>query len=137
MAIRRPSVYREREFIFQDFLYLQEDDSQLRYILVKWDGAPYDSVSQTFDYPTPEFKGGDVVARLEYMVSGKLVIIEDWWINFRDEWPLRLAIQFLANCLYSPGQGFSIQVRREAYPFWVSENFFPLTNDPEDFLIGK
>jgi hypothetical protein len=135
MAIRRPSVYRQREFVFQDFFYFQDGESQLRYILGKYDGEPYEVVPQTFDYPTPEFKGGDIVSRIDYTITGKLITIDNWEVNWRDEWPLRLALQFLLNCLYSSALGYSVRVQKDTYPFWVSETLFPLTNDPNDYLL--
>lgn len=135
MAIRRPTVYTNNDFIFQDFFYHEGDTEELRYIIAKYDGLPYETVAETFDYPTPDLRGGSEVARIDYTVEGKLVTIDSWEINWRDEWPLRLAVQFLTNCLYSQWQGYTVRVRKEAYPFWVSEWFNPLSNDPNDFLI--
>lgn len=136
MAIRRPSVFKQDLFVFQDFLYNEEvEGEELRYILAKYDGEPYEVVPQTFDYPTPEFKGGDIIARIDYSKTGKLIAIDHWEVNWRDEWPLRLAVQFMVNCLYPPTLGFTVTVTKEAYPLWVSENFFPITNDPYDYLI--
>jgi hypothetical protein len=135
MAVRRPSVYRQGEFIFQDFLYFQDGASELRYILGKYDGEPYESVAQTFDYPPPGLRGGSIVSRVDYTVSGKSLTIDNWEVNWRDEWPLRLAFQFLANCLYSAAQGYSVRVHKDVYSFWVSENLFPMTNGPNDFLL--
>lgn len=135
MAIRRPSVYRQDLFVFQDFLYYEDGPEQGRYILGKYDGEPYELVGQTFDYPSPDFRGGAIVSRIDYTVIGEVVTIDSWEVNWRDEWPLRLAAQFLTNCLYPSGKGYVIRVNKEAYPFWVSENFFPLTNEPDDFLM--
>jgi len=135
MAIRRPSVYRQDLFVFQDFLYYEDGPEQGRYILGKYDGEPYELVGQTFDYPSPDFRGGAIVSRIDYTVIGEVVTIDSWEVNWRDEWPLRLAAQFLTNCLYTSGKGYVIRVNKEAYPFWVSENFFPLTNEPDDFLM--
>lgn len=137
MAIRRPSVFSQNQFVFQDFLYHEEDNVELRYIQAKYDGYSFSEVAETFDYPTPDLKGGPVVARLDYTVEGKLITIDSWEINWRDEWPLRLATQFLVNCLYSKWQGYTVRVNKDAYPFWVSEGFSPLTNDPNDYLIKR
>jgi hypothetical protein len=134
MAIRRPSVYRRNEFVFQDFLYHSEGLTELRYILCKYDGANFELVAQTFDTASPDLKGGNVIARLDYTVSGKLITIDHWELNWRDEWPLRLSVQYLLNCLYSPGKGYSVRVAKDAYAFWVSENLFPLSNEPDDYL---
>lgn len=135
MALRKPSVYKQNGFVFQDFPYFQEGNEELRYILAKWDGYTYETVGQTFDYPSPDLKGGSIVARIDYTVEGKLVTIDHWEINWRDEWPLRLAFQFLANCLYSRWQGYTIRVQEEARAFWVSEWFTSITNDPDSYLI--
>jgi hypothetical protein len=135
MAIRRPSVYNQNQFVFQDFFYADDEISELRYIVAKYDGEVFHEVGETFDYPTPDLKGGSIVARVDYTVEGNLVTIDHWEVNWRDEWPLRLAFQFLANCLYSRWQGFTIRVNKDAYPFWVSEWFRPISNDPNDYLI--
>lgn len=134
MAIRRPSVYSPT-WIYQDSLYLDNGPEQLRYVVVKWDGAVYKRKSQTFDYSNPPYisseqKGGSIVARLDYTVYGKLITIDSWEVNWRDEWPLRLAINYLINCLYSPGRGYLIRVVKtpEDIAFWQSEDFGPTDN---------
>lgn len=137
MAIRRPSVYSNKDFIFQDFFYAEDDFQELRYIEAKYDGYKYELVGQTFDYPVPDLHGGSVVARVDYTVEGKLITIDHWEVYWRDEWPLRLAIQFLTNCLYSGWQGYTVRVHKEAEAFWVSEWFKPLSNDPSDFLVKQ
>lgn len=135
MAIRRPSVYKQNQFVFQDFFYCEDETSESRYIIAKYDGEAFETVGQTFDYPVPDLKGGYQVARIDYTVEGTLVTIDHWEVNWRDEWPLRLAFQFLANCLYSQWQGYSVRVRKDAYAFWASEWFKPLDNEPDGFLI--
>jgi hypothetical protein len=113
-----------------------------RYVQVKYDGMPFTTVSQTFDYSDPPYtgfnqKGGSVVAQLDYTKVGQLVTINDWDVNWRDEWPLRLAVNYLKQCLYPSDKGFVTRViKDEAYAFWVSEQFRPSTNDPEDYLYG-
>lgn len=136
MAIRRPSVYSQNQFVFQDFFYYEDGPEELRYILAKYDGDVYENVGQTFDYPAPDLRGGSIVARIDYTVGGKLVTIDSWEVNWRDEWPLRLAAEFLVNCLYSNRQGYTVRVDKQAYAFWASERFTPLTNDPFDFLLS-
>lgn len=135
MAIRRPTVYSKNEFIFQDFFYAEDPPEEYRYILAKYDGRQYELVGETFDYPSPDLKGGSIVARIDYTVVGKLVTIDHWEVFWRDEWPLRLSAQFLTNCLYSDWSGYSIRVNKDAEAFWVSEWFKPFSNQPNDFLI--
>lgn len=135
MAIRRPSVFSQNQFVFQDFLYLEDEGSELRYLLAKKDGETYETVEQTFDKPAPDFKGGGIVARVDYTVEGKLITIDHWEVFWRDEWPLRLSVQFLVNCLYPKSMGYTVRVGKEAYAFWASEWFVPLSNDPEDYMI--
>lgn len=137
MALRRPAVYRRNEIIFQDFLDYDDGSLQFRYILGKYDGEPYETVAETFDYPFPEEKGGSVVSRIDYTVEGSLITIDNWEINWRDEWPLRLSIQFLTNCLFKQSDGFVVRVNKDAYSFFVSEDFIPLTNDEFDYLVSS
>lgn len=135
MAIRRPLVYTSNQFVFQDFFYCEDETSQSRYLVAKYDTVVYDTVDQTFDYPSPSFRGGSVVARVDYTIEGKLITIDHWEVFWRDEWPLRLTIEYLVNCLYNVGRGYTIRVHKDAYPFWASEWFIPLTNDPDDYLV--
>jgi hypothetical protein len=140
MAIRRPGI-NSPTWLYQDFLYHQNGEEQLRYVQVKWDGEIYDRVSQTFDYSNPPYpdadqRGGSIVAQIDYTVIGKTVTIDDWSVNWQDEWPLRLAANYLRQCLYSSAKGYVVRVDKTAYAFWVSEQFNPVTNDPNDFLFG-
>lgn len=134
MAIRKPSVYRQDLWVIQDFLDFEDGPEQLRYLLVKYDGEPFEKFYETFDQEDT-LKGGNIAARLDYSIIGQLVTIDHWEVFWRDEWPLRLAVQYLTNCLYSNQHGFVTRVNNEAYPFWVSEHFHPLSNDPSDYLI--
>jgi hypothetical protein len=158
MAIRRPSI-SSPDWLFQDFLYQAADapgGSELRYVQIKWDGQPYTRVSQSFDYSDPPYigpeqRGGSIVGQIDYEVQGKIVTVTDWFVNFRDEWPLRLGANYLTQCLYPAQLGFVIRVvgnqvynqageaieqpNRDPYAFWVSEQFFPLTNRPDDYLF--
>lgn len=157
MAIRRPSI-SSPEWLFQDFLYQPAEmpgAPELRYLQVKWDGEIYDRVSQSFDYSNPPFvgseqRGGNIVAQIDYTVQGTTVTVTDWSVNFRDEWPLRLAVNYLIQCLYPVERGFVLRVagdqvynqageaieqpNKNPNAFWVSEQFFPLTNRPDDYL---
>jgi hypothetical protein len=142
--------------LFQDFLYQETSEGQERYIQVKWDGKVYERTSSTFDYSNPPFsnsmqRGGSIVAQLDYTVSGTLVTITSWSVNWRDEWPLRLAANYLQNCLYPLQKQFVIRVAggevynqagepvsvpgHDPYAFWVSEWFQPITNEPNEYLF--
>jgi hypothetical protein len=134
MAIRRPGI-SSPTWLFQDFLYYEDSPEELRYLVVKWDGEPFERVSETFDYSNPPYsdedqKGGSIVARIDYTLEGYLITIDSWETNWRDEWPLRLAANYLQNCKYRSEQGYVIQVPKDAYSFWVSEYFRPYSNDP-------
>jgi hypothetical protein len=164
MAIRRPSVteavgnivFPSPDWFFQDSLYQSMPGSVERYLQVKWDGEPYTRVSQTFDYSNPPYvgpeqRGGSVVGQIDYTVNNNLITINNWWVDWRDEWPLRLATNYLEQCLYPPSKGFIIRVQGQevysqdgtpipvadkgSYAFWVSERFTPLTNKPDDYLL--
>jgi hypothetical protein len=154
MAIRRPSI-NSPTWLFQDFLQFEDGAEQSRYLQVKWDGEIFERVSPSFDYSNPPYldinqKGGPIVAQLNYTIEDKLVTVTDWFVNWRDEWPLRIGINYFRSCLYSPEKGYVLRVRqgevynqsgepipvanKDAYAFWVSEFFKPLTNLPGDYL---
>ena len=140
MAIRKPGIGNPN-WLFQDFLYFEDGAEQQRYIQVKYDGEPYTVISETFDYSNPPYsnaeqRGGDIVAQLDYSVIGKSVTIESWDTEWRDEWPLRLAVNYIRQCLYPTSKGYVIRVNKDAYAFWVSEQFKPVTNLPDDYLYG-
>ena len=158
MAIRRPSI-ASPEWLFQDFLYQASDllgGPELRYVQIKWDGEVYTRQSQTFDYSDPPFvgpeqRGGSIVGQIDYTVQGNVITINDWSVNWRDEWPLRLGVNYLTQCLYPATKGFVIRVQgqevynqagepipvadKAAYAFWVSEQYSPVTNKPNDYLL--
>lgn len=155
MAIRRPSI-SSPEWLFQDFLYQSMPGEEDRYLQVKWDGEVYTRTSQSFDYSDPPFvgseqRGGSIVAQIDYTVSVKMVTITGWEVNWRDEWPLRLGIIYLRQCLYSYADGYIIRVvgdevynqageaipapNKDPYPFWVSEQFDPYSNRPDNYLL--
>ena len=140
MALRKPGIGNPN-WLFQDFLYFEDGAEQQRYIQVKYDGEPYTVSSETFDYSNPPYsnaeqRGGDIVAQLDYSVIGKSVTIESWDTEWRDEWPLRLAVNYIRQCLYPASKGYVIRVNKDAYAFWVSEQFKPVTNLPDDYLYG-
>lgn len=160
MAIRRPSIYSP-DWVFQDFLYQAATDlggTELRYLQIKWDGEIYTSQSQTYDYSNPpwpdnEQRGGSIVGQVDYAinVSARVITIYSWAVNWRDEWPLRLAVNYLIECLYPASGGYNVlvagdQVYNQAgdaiedpsnfpYAFWVSEKFNPLSNEPNNYLV--
>jgi hypothetical protein len=155
MAIRRPSI-NSPTWLFQDYLYQDTPDGQERHVQVKWDGAVYERKSSTYDYSNPPYsnseqRGGSIVAQLDYTLSGTLVTITNWTLNWRDEWPLRLAANYLQNCLYPPDKDYVIRVvgdevynqagepieapGHNPYAFWVSEGFQPVTNEPNEYLF--
>jgi len=115
----------------------------------------YTRTSESFDYSNPPFidpeqRGGDIVAQVDYTIEGKIITINDWEVNWQDEWPLRLAANYLTQCLYPAQKSYVIRVRgqevynqagdpiavatKDAYAFWVSEQIFPITNLPNDYL---
>jgi hypothetical protein len=120
MAIRRPGI-NSPTWLFQDFLYQVSDlldGPELRYLQVKWDGDVYTRVSQSFDYSDPPYigpeqRGGNIVAQIDYTRQGKIITINDWEVNWRDEWPLRLAANYLIQCLYPADKGYILRVRGE------------------------
>jgi hypothetical protein len=155
MAIRRPSI-ASPEWLFQDFLYQAIPGSEERYIQVKWDGEPFERVSQSFDYSDPPFvgpeqRGGPIVAQIDYTVNSTLITINNWWVNWRDEWPLRLGVNYITQCLYPGVKGYVIRVQgqevynqagepisvadKDPYAFWASEQYNPVTNLPNDYLF--
>lgn len=160
MAIRRPSI-SSPDWLFQDFLYQEASGlggSELRYIQIKWDGEPYTRVSQSFDYSNPPYvgpeqRGGSIVGQIDYEInpSTRLITIYSWAVNWRDEWPLRLGVNYLDQCLYPPSDGYTIRVAGNEvynqaadaiddpnnfpYAFWVSERYNPLTNEPNAYLV--
>jgi len=155
MAIRRPGI-ASPEWLFQDFLYQAIPGAEERYVQVKWSGEPYTRVSQTFDYSDPPYsgaeqRGGDIVAQIDYTVTPGLVTITSWEVNWRDEWPLRLASNYLVQCLYHDRSKYLIRVagdevykqdgtpvpvaNKDPYAFWASEQFLPASNEPYDYLL--
>jgi hypothetical protein len=140
MAIRRPSIYSP-DWFYQDSLDGEDFPFEYRRITVRdAEGYPYTRKSQLYDYSNPPYandeqRAGNIVAELYYILAPGVITIEDTYLNWRDEWPLRLAVNYLTNCLYPPGKNYQIQVNKEAYAFWVSESFKPYDNDPESPLV--
>jgi hypothetical protein len=155
MAIRRPSI-ASPEWLFQDFLYQAIPGAEDRYIQVKWSGEPYTRISQSFDYSNPPYvgseqRGGDIAAQLDYTLTAGLVTVTGWFVNWKDEWPLRLAMNYLSQCLYPSSKGYLIRAmgdevykqdgtsipvpNKDPYAFLVSEQFMPASNEPYDYLL--
>lgn len=135
MSTRRPSYRVRNLFVFQDLLYSDEEDSSLRFLLVKFDGEPYEKTGETSDSSPPDIASGSIVARIDYSLEGSLVTVLQWESVWRDDWPLRLASQHLSRCLYQESKGYVLRVEDEAHSFWVSEGFSPVTNNPSNYLI--
>jgi hypothetical protein len=151
MAIRRPGISSPR-WLFNDFLYLAEPGKESRSLQVILGDEPYVQTPQTPDFSQPPCaQRGDVVGQINYEKASQVITITDWEINWRDEFPIRVGVNYLANCLYRSSLGYVLLVAgdevyssagdpipvagRDPYAFWVSENFFPPTNKPDDYLI--
>jgi hypothetical protein len=151
MAIRRPSI-SSPQWLFQDFLYLSEPGKESRFLQVKLRPEPYIQPPGSADLSQPPCaQWGDIVGQIDYELSDKVVTITNWEVNWRDEYPIRLGVNYLANCLYRSSLGYVLLVAgaevyanngepipvagRDPNAFWVSENFFPPTNKPDDYLI--
>lgn len=136
MALRIPSI-NSPQWEIQDFLYLEEIPDEYRYLQIKWSKVPFTQVSETFDYSNPpvplgERSGGPVSGQIDYLRTGQLITIYGWSVNWRDEWPLRIAVNHLVNCLYPRQRGFILRVEADpAHAFWVSQEFIPGV-DPHD-----
>ena len=116
MAIRRPSIYSST-WNFQDNLYLDDGVEQNRFITVRNDGVVYNRRSQLYDYSNPPYpdveqRGGSIVAQLDYTKAGFVITIDSWSVNWQDEFPLRLAVNYLVQCLYPPCQQLCLQSRK-------------------------
>jgi len=151
MAIRRPSISSPR-WVFQDSLYAAEPGKESRFLQIKRKPEPYIPPPEGPDFSPPVCsQWGEVVGQIDYDLVGKVVTITDWEVNWRDEFPVRLGINYLVNCLYRSSLGYTLRVvgdevytsagssipvaGRDPIAFWVSENFFPLSNKPDDYLL--
>jgi hypothetical protein len=139
MAIRTPAIDNP-SWLFQEFLEDKEGTLEYRVLQVKYDGNPFNRVSETFDYSNPPFtddnqRGGPIVAEIQFSLEGKLVTILDWCVNWRDEWPLRLGVNCLIRCRYRPTLGYVVRVDKEVSPFWISEQFNPYDKSPNSYLV--
>jgi hypothetical protein len=100
-----------------------------------------------FDEP-PETKQelfNNDVASIDYEVeivgkglgSGKLVTIVGWQHTWRDEWPIRLGLNYLTNCLFRPSfnGGTVFRVLKDPIAFWQSERFVPLGGHDDPYIV--
>jgi hypothetical protein len=91
-----------------------------------------------FDEP-PETKRdlfNNEVASIEYEVQDKIITIIAWNnYGWQDEWPIRLGLNYLTNCLYRPGQGYIFRVVKDPIAFWQSERFLPLGGHYDQYLV--
>ena len=78
---------------------------------------------------------GNEVASIEYEVQDKLITIVAWQHSWRDEWPIRLGLNYLTNCLFRPGQGFVFRVIKDPIAFWQSERFLPIGGHSDPYLV--
>ena len=139
MSIRRPAI-DDPAWLFQDFLEERDGVTQHRALRVKYDGEVFDRVSETFDYSNPPYpdaqqRGGDIVAEIFYTRVDKLITIDDWYVNWQDDWPLRLAAEYLTRCMYRLSLGYIVRVSKGNYAFWVSEYFRPTDKSPNSYLL--
>jgi hypothetical protein len=76
------------------------------------------------------------VASIEYEVQDKIITIVAWNnYGWQDEWPIRLGLNYLTNCLYRPGQGTIFRVVKDPIAFWQSERFLPLGGHYDPYLV--
>jgi hypothetical protein len=91
-----------------------------------------------FDEP-PERKSelfNNEVASIEYEVQDKIITIVAWNnYGWQDEWPIRLGLNYLTNCLYRPGYGYIFRVVKDPIAFWQSERFLPLGGHYDPYLV--
>ena len=131
MAIRKPGRH-SGEWFFEDVLEYEVTEpgsttpTQFWSLKIKYFEEPPTQQSETFN---------NEVASIEYEVQGKLITIVDWNnYNWRDEWPIRLGVNYLCNCLYRPGHQFLFRTVKDPIAFWQSERFLPIGGHLDPFL---
>jgi len=124
--------------ILDGFYSKQADDAiptQFRSLKIKLFDEPPENRRELF---------GNEVASIEYEVQdgpggglgrGKLITIVGWQHTWRDEWPIRLGLNYLTNCLYRPGQQTVFRVLKDPIAFWQSERFLPLGGHLDPYLV--
>jgi len=109
--------------------------TQFRSLKIKFFNEPVSNKRELFN---------NEVGSIEYEVetiggglgSGELVTITGWQHTWRDEWPIRLGLSYLTNCLYRPGRGIVFRVIKDPIAFWQSERFLPLGGHYDPYLVG-
>lgn len=116
--------------VIQGFYSKEADNSvltQFRSLKIKLFDEPPQRRSELFN---------NEVASIEYEVQGTLVTIVAWQnYNWQDEWPIRLGLNYLTNCLYRPGRGIVFRVVKDPIAFWQSERFLPLGGHEDPYLV--
>jgi hypothetical protein len=113
--------------------------TQFRSLKIKFFNEPPESKQELFNNET---------ASIEYEVQSmpggllgapKLVTIVGWQHTWRDEWPIRLGLSYLTNCLFRPGVGAGtvFRVMKDPIAFWQSERFLPLGGHYDPYLVGS
>jgi hypothetical protein len=94
---------------------------------IKYTEEPIQNKSELFN---------NEVAAIHYEVQDKIITIVAWDnYNWRDEWPIRLGLNYLTNCLYRPGYGYIFRVVKDPIAFWQSERFLPLGGHYDPYLV--
>jgi hypothetical protein len=110
--------------------------TQFRSLKVKFFDEPPETKRELFN---------NEVASIEYEVQlmpgvglgrPKLVTIVGWQHTWRDEWPIRLGMSYLTNCLFRPGTGAGtvFRVIKDPIAFWQSERFLPVGGHDDPYL---
>ena len=100
--------------------------TQFRSLKIKYFNEPPETKRDLFN---------NEVASIEYEVQDKLITIVGWQHTWRDEWPIRLGLNYLTNCLYRPGRGFVFRVIKDPIAFWQSERFLPLGGHYDPYVV--
>lgn len=101
--------------------------TQFRSLKIKFFNEPVSNKRELFN---------NEVGSIEYEVQDRLVTIVAWQHTWRDEWPIRLGLSYLTNCLYRPGRGIVFRVIKDPIAFWQSERFLPLGGHYDPYLVG-
>ena len=139
-AVYDPDAYYPMYTYVEDFPLVSEgflagfyskgaDDAvptQFRSLKIKYFNEPPETKRDLFN---------NEVASIEYEVQDKLITIVGWQHTWRDEWPIRLGLNYLTNCLYRPGRGFVFRVIKDPIAFWQSERFLPIGGHYDPYVI--
>ena len=139
-AVYDPDAYYPMYTYVEDFPLVSEgflagfyskgaDDAvptQFRSLKIKYFNEPPETKRDLFN---------NEVASIEYEVQDTLITIVGWQHTWRDEWPIRLGLNYLTNCLYRPGRGFVFRVIKDPIAFWQSERFLPLGGHYDPYVV--